>query len=317
MQIKSSILCVISEKKGSILWVIPEKRGSILWVISEKRGSILGVISKKRVQFFELFFSILWVVFKKKEFDSLSRIFEKKKFNSLCHIQKKVQFCESYSKKKKGSILWVIFEKSSILWVKQKRSSILWVIPKKDQLFFQGIQWYTVRPGRPQLQWFNSNAEEKRKIQTKKRPIVWVMFKRLKSFNHVKKEVSVLSVISRKGFNSLSHIEKKKALKSLSHIKKCSILWHILLLKVTFFWVILKKKRFNSLSQKRGSFIDTCSKKRVQFFESHRKEKSCWSLWVTSKRKERWSLWVTSKRKERWSLWVIWKNVQFFETYFY
>ena len=157
---------------------------------------------------------------KKKEFDSLSRI-SKKKFNSLCHIRRKgfnswshiqkkrfnsvsriqkkrVQFFKSYSKKF-----------NSLSQTKKRFNSLSYTKKKGPIVFFNGLQWYTVRPGRPQLQWFNSNAEEKKKIQTKKGPIVWVMLKRFKSFNYVKKGRC----------NSLCHIEKKKAFKSSSHTK--------------------------------------------------------------------------------------------------
>ena len=100
----SSIIWVILKEKFSSLSHVQKKK-SILWVLiskKKKRCNSLSHIFEKKNQFqshrkkfriFEPQFLFLkkslWVMFKKKMFNSLSRVPKKKRFNFLSHIKKK------------------------------------------------------------------------------------------------------------------------------------------------------------------------------------------------------------------------------------
>ena len=105
--------------KSSLLWVSWGKKSSLLWVNWRKRFNSLSYVAK-RVQFFESyqknsilciisqnfnpFFgsyqrksSILWVIFSKKKFNSLSHFWKNQFFESFG--EKDVQFYESFGEK--------------------------------------------------------------------------------------------------------------------------------------------------------------------------------------------------------------------------
>ena len=84
-------------KKSSILWVISEKKGWILWVVLENFNSLSRIKKKvqcpkkvifKKVQFCESYWknTVLWVVF----------VLQKRKFHFESHSEKKDQFFESF-----------------------------------------------------------------------------------------------------------------------------------------------------------------------------------------------------------------------------
>ena len=140
----------------------------------------------------------------------------------------------------------------------------------------------------------------------KKKPKSLSHVKKALVFELCKKEGSILCVISRKGFNSLSHIEKRrvqffeshrkeKSVQVFESYKKGSFLWKILLIKATILWVISEKsgsileghfffkkaqvfescskRRFNSLSHVKRWFNSLNDvKKKVQFFEPCKKK---------------------------------------------
>ena len=156
--------------------------------------------------------SILWVIFLKKMFNSLSHAKKKVQFLEP-FFSPKVQFFDSYSKKN-----WVILKKrfNSLSHI-QKKSSTLWVISKKTHTQFFESNWRKKR--------FNSLSH----IGTQER---------LNSLSHIEKD-----------FNSVSHIEKRvkkkssilwviyKEFNSVSHLskKKISIFCVSFLHKVQFF----------------------------------------------------------------------------------
>ena len=256
----------------------------------------------------------------------------RRKFNSLSHVQKKkkVQFCEPlfFSKKKsvqffeswwtKGFNLWVVFLKTgSILWVikraqfceSRKQGSILWVTFEKKG----SILWVAFQKG----------------------SILWVVFKRL---SHIQKG-SIMWIVFTK--RSVMWVVLKKRVQFLKIIfsKKSSILW-VKKKKVEFF-ESCHKEASNHTFFKRVQFLESyyfCLQK-VQFCESHRKEKSVqffesfkkgsillvFFFFFFKKKKGSilWNiffkkvtiLWVMLKRDDN-SVTHIWKKrKQFFETY--
>ena len=105
--------------------------------------SILWEFFFKKNQFFKSNENMSYMQKKKKVFDSLSRI-EKKRFDSLTLSRiylTKIQFFESYSKR--GSILWVTFEKRVQFFESHlsKEGSILWVTFRKGKVQFFESFW--------------------------------------------------------------------------------------------------------------------------------------------------------------------------------
>ena len=215
----------------------------------------------------------------------------------LEHIfKKKVRFFGSSSKKKKSSILWVLFNKIfEWFWKKfnscHEQSSILWLILKNK---FKSLSQIFVR------------VMLKRKVQflwvmlENKGSVLWVMFF-FSTKNRVIQKVQYFDWNFRK-INSSNHLFSfsRKFEFFDTFVKK---------LKVQVFESIVNR-RFNSLSYNQKSFCDSCSKKFNSLSHSG-KEGSI--RWLILKKRvqcfESYSiLWVKLK-KEDWMLWVILKTI--------
>ena len=313
-------------KKGFISWIQIEKVPSlesqkIILGVKKifKKFNSLSIFFLKKVQFFESFCeegSILWVMLRKKG------------FNSLSHIPKK------------SSILWVVFKKNSTLWVTLKKSSTLWVMLKKGSILYVVFEV------------FNSFSRIQKKCSIlwamlrKKSSILWVI---------LRKSGSTLRVIFKKKSSILRVIFKKKIQFFESYSRKSSILRVIFKKKGSILWVhIYEKKKFNSLSsystkkrvqcfescRKKAQIIESCSKqgskegsidwimfkrrlkslshvkKGSQVFESYKKGSI---LWVISEKKGSILCSVFEKervqffeQKKKSMLWITRKKVQFF-----
>ena len=256
---------------------------SVSHVFSSK-SSILRDICEKKVQFFEFceaYFirKTLWVVIQKSFCESCS-----KKGSILCHFVKRVQFFESPS------------EECSILWVKflKIRFNSLSHIPKKEfnsvsrvrvKRMFNSLDQKSVLQLSQFLTFFNDGFnslrhEQKGKFFGKNIQFFWVPLK--------------------KGFNSLSQIEKnnplshipdkvqvfesfwaiKRVVQFFESYSECSILSVVFLKK--------KKKVFDSVNhmRKKSSLLGHINqskkfnplsrilwiKQKVQFFESYWKK---------------------------------------------
>ena len=253
---------------GSILWVLflkgfnslshMEKRYNSLshtekkfgsWrsnFFQKKRKRLKSSSHVKKVQFFESYEKVqkCWIlrvnhIFqrgsilrvtpaprKEKGFDSLSHIFQKR-FNSVTHISKKdIQFFESYWQKFKSVAYW----KKSIQFCESywkrfiKRGSTLWVIFEKG--------FYSLRNTlKGSIHWFIFCVFEKKNSSS-----LWVQKGKIYSLSHIfflshTKNGSILWIILKKKFNSVSHIKKKGA-----------ILWVILKKRVRFFETYFPKR---------------------------------------------------------------------------
>ena len=246
-------------QKGSIL--------NVIFVYEKKKGSILlSHIWQKMVQFCEScfkrvqFFKSYW----KKDANSVSHLFKKgsflwlifqKGYSVLWVILTKIQLCESYWKRfiKRGSTLWVIFEKGFYSLRYTQKGSIHW-------FFFVFLTRKTV-------QVFESKKEQF---------ILWVIyFVKLKySLSHTKKWIQFLWVMLKRfqflwvmlkrrvrscwkeGFNSVSHVLNKRSINWVTFFEKCSILWSVSE-KCAILWVVSEKcailwlicfQKFNSSS---------------------------------------------------------------------
>ena len=164
-------------------WVMLKKKGSILWLIffgkkfsescSKKKKSMLRVIFNKRVQFCESY--------------------SKKRFNSVNDIQET-----------KGSILCVIFKKKdSIWWIElEKKYSILWVIlNQKEVQFLKVIFFFSFLFFLKKNQVYESCSEEG--------SILRVMSKKNSFFESCKKGSILWVIVTKKTFNSFSHISRR------------------------------------------------------------------------------------------------------------
>ena len=129
--------------------------------------------------------------------------------------------------KKEGSILWVISEKRGSIFLSHIRKKI------------QFLESHSKKKGswghiQKKVQFFESHSK-----------------RRFNSLSHIQKKGSILWVIFKKKFNSLSQTKKNSFLRVIFYKKK-TIFWNILLLKVTIFFESYWKKKFNSLSLKKG-----------------------------------------------------------------
>ena len=190
----------------------------------------LGHIQQKNVQFFESH--------SKSRFNSLSHI-QKEVFNSLDHIK----VFNSLSNIKKGSILWLTFQKVQFFesW-KKKFNSLSHVKRRFNSLSQSSILWIKMK--KSSVHW----------VIFKKRPVLWVVFPASCS----RRDVQFSASCSRKKvFNSLSHIcLKGRRFNSLSNTQKGSILC-VTLKKVKFFESVFffwRGKGFNSLSHVKRRF---------------------------------------------------------------
>ena len=297
---KSWILWVIVQKKGSTLWVMKKQffkkrsilfngwvqwqwiQTPILWLILWNKSSILWAIIWRKVQFFES-----W---KQERFNS-SRHIEKKDFrvkvkrvqflfescfclkNSILmsHIFMKEGFILSNSKKRVQ--FFASFCNSLRIWKKNfahslRKTPILRLILNKKVQFFEpylkksSILWFLEKISSPSQKGFNSLRHvQRQRIQ------FFASYSKKKGFNslsRIQKRVQLFASYLKKELNSLTHIQKK--INSLSHEK--TILWVIfnefgkqkILNKNSILWVILKE-RFNSLSlqsNKKGSLFESC-----------------------------------------------------------
>ena len=179
------------------------QKSSIQWVIIFEKFRILSIILKKG--------SILWVIFKKK-----------------------VQFIETYWKK--SSILRVIFDKiRSQFFESYSRNPVQFFFESIKKIQFFESCWKTRK-----VHFFASYWKEVFvSVGEKKGSILWVFFasKKIRFFESYSKRDSILWIILKKRFNSMSH---KKEFNSMSHNSK-----------------------------KRGSILWAMQKKKVQFFESY------------------------------------------------
>ena len=209
------------KKKGSILWF---ENVSILWVICWNEGSILWVKNFDRKKS-----SILWVIFWNKE--------------------QLVRWVIYWSKKKKGSILWVMLKRTvqfceSCFFFLEKFNSLSHILKRAqviESYFFKRAQFFeSYKKNQSSILWVISFFFQKLRFNSlrhisKESSKFWIIFeKKVQVFeSHSKKEVQFLESHSK--FNSWSHIQKR--FNSLSRtLQKGSILWVIL------------KKEFNSLS---------------------------------------------------------------------
>ena len=239
---------------------VQTKVSSILWVILQKEeGSILLVTLKKKK-------TILWVTFKE---GSILWVIKKKKTQIEKRFIKEAHFYESFTK---SSILWVIVEKedfdflSLFFWHKVQlfesffffRISFLWVISEKKVQFFESIKFLKKKKLnhlRQRGKSFNSLRRKRKRVQF--------------SASYSKKKVSILCVIFKeKGFNSLSHIQKKK-INSLCHAQK-----------IQLFELHSQKVQFFESYKKNVQFFESFFVKRVQFFEFFFWRKSHIKKWV-------------------------------------
>ena len=332
------------EKKSSILWVVLEnKKGSILRVILKKkkdfnslshiekrfikRGSILWVLYKEfhSLSLFFFFFdtrlnslshisgsnvSILCVTWKKKVFISLRHI-QRKEFNSLRQMKEKgVHFFASYSQKKDSILCVSLKEKRVQLFASYSKKKVqLFAYLKKDWnlwlIFKNSILWVTIFWNEPNVLTI---------FQPKKFKF-WVTFKKgFDSLSQVqKKKVQVFEQF----FSKVQYKNKSSTLIEKRFIKeaqlnesftKSSIIWVIVTFKEgSILWVIVEKKT-----------------KRVQFFKSFsRQDQSL--MWVKKFEKKKNSLGHFQKNGfnfyEYWwkkgsiSMSHVEKSVQFCELY--
>ena len=132
---------------------------------------------------------------------------------------------------KKGPILRVIFSKSSILEghiLFIKKGSSLWVILKKKK-----VQFFESLKKKESVQFFESYWKEC--------TILWVIFEKgFNSVSHIQKKISLSHVGKQEGFNSLTHI--RKAFNSLSYIRKRVQFFESYFQKGSILWVIFNKK---------------------------------------------------------------------------
>ena len=292
--------------------------------------------------------SILWVIFSKEEFNSLSHtkkssilwVIIRRRFNSSSQYFLKVFNSWSHIRKK-GLILWVVFPKKVQFFESQKRFKILKDIFEKKNNSLSPIQ---------------KKYFLKRRFSSS-RFLFWVIFseitlnslshifwrKKSNSLSHIsEKKSSILRVIFPKKnnfvrfffgceffgsyfkkFSSLSHTQKRVQFLESYFLKRFNPLSHIWN-KFNSQSLFLSKKKFNlsripekvqfceSYSRKKGSILCVIFKeKRVQFFESHRQEKGS-ILWVTSKEKDQF--FESYSKIVHNSLGHTKKEVQFFES---
>ena len=265
-------------KKRSIF----EKNG-FFWG-EKKAGSILRVIWKK-VQFFEsnrrkkgsFFESDFW-----------------KGFNSLSHIQKGLNF-------------WIILQKGF--------NSLSHIVTFKKNQFFSHIQ--------KKIQFFDSS---------KKGWILWVMSRRLYSLTHTFfKKGSILGVVffflKMGSILWVIYFVSKKKFNSLSHIEKGTILWLIFQRKGNNFFETYSKRVqsfwfiFNSMSlffAKEGFNSLNHIEKKVQFLESFFKKFNSVSHIFCEKFLESYfAKGINSYFESYFYLFKKKKKVQLFESYFF
>ena len=268
----------------SHFWKKENKKKQFFESYFSENGLIFSSFSKKKSLFVFLNkSSIFWCCVQKNEFDSLSHILEirfnffhiekrgsflcvkrrvqfcesfllQKKIDSLSHTQKEIQFFESYSKR--DSILWVI-----------KRSSILWVIILKREVQFC----------EPCKKRFNSLSHTKRGRfnsfeSCSKKSILWVIFK--KRFNSMSHKKSFNSMSHLKRFNSLSHISKKEVQPLESNSKKIQFF--------ESYWNTRKVELFESYCKKTSTLLVILRRgsKKAQFFESFTKSSILWVIYL-------------------------------------
>ena len=218
-----------------ILWVIFKKKGFNSVSCIRKRSSILWVIFKKSI------LGVIFAFFCSKH--SLSHFFFlQKRFNSVSHNFWKVQNSFNHIEKKFNSLGHI-----------QEKGSIHWDILKKKVQFFESSWKETIlyfRIKRSSTLWvfsfdtrFNSLSHSSRKSS-----ILRVIFDKIRSqfFESYSRNPVQFFSYWKEGFTSVSE-------------KKGSILWVFFASKKnSILWVILKK-RFNSLNH---------TQKDVQFYES-------------------------------------------------
>ena len=296
-------LFFVSRKKVSILWVVVSRKkvNSVSRTLKKRFNSLSR--AEKKVQFFESY----W----KKKFGSWRSKFEKKKkegsslwvmwkkSNSLSHMKrfKSVEFSE-----------WIIFfQRGSILRVtpaprKEKEKgfdSLSHIFQKRQKMVqfcescFKRVQFLESYWEKSSILWVIFSKKDKLKL--------WVSCLSKKTvFNFYEScwKEGFNSVIIKKWFSSVSHVEKKSILWVIK--KKGSIIWVIF--SKSFFngsilWVIFQKFffkknkknnsvshfliRFNHLSHKRFNSLRHLQEKRtilwdtlwkVQFLETHCKK---------------------------------------------
>ena len=183
---------------------------------------------------------ILWVIFSKpKKGPILWVIFFKK--NLCVIIFEKKKFKSASHQKKKGPILWINFQKHK--FQVSASGTILWVMRKINSL----------RIFSKKKQFFKSN-ENMSHMQKRRCSIRWVVLKKgFDSLSNVQKS-SLLWVMCKKRLTSLSQIHKKK---------KSSILWVKFIKEGSLLWVILKRrcKNLNHFFLK-GSILSSHGKKK-------------------------------------------------------
>ena len=277
------------------------RKNSILWVMFKKKrfNSVrffFFLQKKKCVQFFESYWTKgfnLWVVFLKT--------------GSILWVIKRAQFCES---RKQGSTLWVTFEKKAQFFESHSRKVQFFESYSKGWVIFKKVQFCESHRKEKSVQYFES---------FKKGSILWVFF--------LKKRFNSLKHIFQKGDNSLSHVEKRWQFCDSYLKEEETILWDIFkkvfnpLIHIQFFeFFFLKKnlshiqKKFYSLSriQQKGSILWVILKK-------------VWVMWKKSSilcvlySVKSWFNSVCRIKKgilKNSILWVILKKVQFFDSFF-
>ena len=223
---------------------------------------------------------------------------------------------------KKGSILSIILKKGSILWVIfKKKVQFIETYWKKVQFFesswkrMETILYF--RKKKSATLWdfsvdtrFNSLSHPSRKSS-----ILRVIFEKIRAqffesnsrnpvhfFESIKKK-SILCVILKKDFNSVSHIEKfkKKEVQFYESCIKSSILWvSFFLTQGSILWVILLEhwgSIFWVIFQKSGSIFFWVNQKKIILWVMLKRRvqycESCWKQGFTSVSEKKGSiLWV-------------------------
>ena len=286
-------------QKSSILWVkfikwrftslSHTQEGSILSShIGKGFNSLRHIFFKKKFKFLTSHSkkkgSILCVIFKEKRVQFSASFLKKVQFCETCKKQRKNQFSEWYSRKK-GPILSVLFKKNSILGVTMNKIKSLSQIEKGSILSVKlkkagpilPVMWKTILTV---LTIFQPKFQFLSHIQ-----------KKVRFFESSSERVQFFASYSKKGFNSLRHIQKKK---------------------VQFFELYSKKVQlYESFKEFNTLFFNLFSK---TFFESDSKKGSI--LWVKLKKKKGFNSLShigTQEKLNSWSLTV--KRLQLFESY--
>ena len=248
---------------------------------------------------------------------SMSHV-EKKKGSILWVVfEKGVQFCELFSKK---SILGVIFKKKGwVLWVIfQKEGSILWVVLKKKVQFCESYYWKVQFVESCEKKGFNSFNH---------------IGKRFNSVGHIQEKGSIHWDILKKGSILRVKLKERKQFFTSESKKKSCTLWHFSFdtrfnslsnssRKVQFFesflgnsgsilWVIFQKSGSIFRVNQKKIILRVMLKRRAQYCESR------WKEGFTSVSEKKGSiLWVFFVSKKINSVSHVFEKVQFFESFF-